>query len=167
MPAHKVEPEKRTCTVCGKGFLVGGRGNAPLKQTRCSRRCLAFSRIRQPVINHLSDVDAAYIAGMFDGEGSIILWYRRGDSARPQLRCTVSNTHFPMLEWVKDRVGTGSVVRHRYPDATGYKEAGTWQCYGQNAVALLNQMLPYLIVKRDKAIDAIASQIPDYSNLRE
>lgn len=94
---------------------------------------------------------------MFDGEGSIIMW-DRGSGGRPQLRCTVSNTYFPVLEWIKETVGTGSIVRHIHPAEKGYKDSGTWQCYGQNAVGLLEQMLPRLIIKRDKAIEAIASQ---------
>jgi hypothetical protein len=138
-------------------MLVGGRGNRALHAKYCSRRCLALARIRQTEIRELDPLDCAYIAGMFDGGGSVILW-DRGYGGRPQLRATVSNTYFPVLEWIQNATGTGSIVRHAHPAETGYKDSGTWQCYGQNAVNLLEQMLPHLIIKREKALEAIASQ---------
>ncbi len=153
-------PKKRVireCLWCRGEFETGGRAGK-IDKVYCSRRCQAFSRVRQPSILELNAMDMCYLAGLFDGEGSIILW-DRGYGGRLQLRCTISNTFEPLMVWIKDVVGTGSTVRHVHPIETGYKDALTWQCYGQNAVAFLKQLLPRLIVRKDKAEEAIASQL--------
>jgi hypothetical protein len=157
MPAHKIKPKKKKCRRCGKVFLVGGRGRPRYRQQYCSGRCQAFARIIQAKLAHLSKMDAAYFAGLFDGEGSVVLW-DRGYGGRLQLRCTISNTWEPLMVWLQKVAGTGSVVRHVHPKATGYKDSLAWQVYGQNAVRLLRRLLPFLIVKKTKAIEAIASQ---------
>jgi hypothetical protein len=157
MPNKKVVPQLRNCEQCDAEFLVGGRGRKRSKARFCSKRCSALARVKQPTLRTFQPIDAAYIAGVFDGEGSIILW-DRGYGGRPQLRATVSNTYFPLLERIREMAGSGSIVRKVYPSETGYRDAGTWQVYGQNAVSLLEQLLPYLIVKREKAITAIESQ---------
>ncbi len=157
MANHLVTPTPVICPVCKTTFLTGGRGRPKTSTKYCSQRCNALARIRQPTIATLTQLETAYFAGVFDGEGSIVLW-DRGHGGRQQLRCSVANTHYPLVEWLKATAGTGSIVVHKYPEETGYKVAYTWQCYGQNAVALLRQMLPFLIVKHDRALIAIASQ---------
>lgn len=159
MPTPSVTPTEKVCPSCGATFLVGGRGRPRKTQVFCSKRCKALSRVVQPSIATLGHDDAVYLAGLFDGEGSIIL-YDRGYGGRPQLRCTISNTHAGVLEWVLQAVGTGTIVKHEWtvPEVRHYKTSLTWQCYGQNAVSLLKQMLTRLIIKRERALEAIASQ---------
>lgn len=159
MPNHKVEPKDVVCRVCGTHFETGGRGRKPLRTVFCSKRCAAKARIKQAAIRPLSELDAAYCAGVFDGEGSVVLW-DRGYGGRLQLRCTVANTYRPLMDWLQDTLGTGSVVEKKYTrqGQEHYLDAYTYQVYGQNAVEWLRAMLPYLIVKRDKALVAIESQ---------
>lgn len=157
MANKKIEPLIKPCEYCGKPMELGGRGRPPLK-TRFHWKCKAFARIIQPTIKMLDHDDAVFIAGLFDGEGSIILWDRGFGGRRKQLRCTISNTYEPIMHWLKETTGTGSIVRHKYPEETGYKIAFTWQCYGQNAVSLLKQMLPRLIIKKQRAEEALANQ---------
>lgn len=100
------------------------------------------------------------MAGFFDGEGSVIL-YDGGFGGRPRLRVSLANTHLPTLEWIKSVCETGSIVTKApwtKPEQMHYKRSHSWQCYGQNASDLLQQMLPYLIQKREKAIEGIESQ---------
>lgn len=161
MGAHRITPTEKTCPNCGTVFLVGGRGRPRKSQVYCTQKCNALARTIQPSIAMLAHDDAVYLAGLFDGEGSIILW-DRGYGGRPQLRCSISNTHPGVLEWVRRITETGSIVKHEWVKAEQqhYKTSLTWQCYGQNAVSLLKQMLPRLIIKRERALEAIASQ-PD------
>lgn len=163
MAKTKVVPIVKKCLYCGKDFECGGRGRPSLKQQYDSRQCKALSRIVQPNIKQLTRDHANYIAGLFDGEGSIIL-YDRGYGGRPQLRCTISNTFEPVQKWLVKITGTGSIVRHVHPPEKGWKVALTWQIYGQNAVAFLNQVLPFLIIKRDKAIAGIETQNINFTN---
>lgn len=160
MAAKKIDPIVRPCAYCGKQMLLGGRGRKPKKAKYCSRRCLAFGRVTQAKIAILSSEEAAYFAGFFDGEGSVIL-YPGGFGGRPRLRVSFANTHLPTLEWMKLVCETGSIVTKApwtKPEQLHYKTSYTWQCYGSNAVSLLEQMLPYLIQKREKALEGIASQ---------
>jgi hypothetical protein len=157
MTDRKIEPVIKSCRHCGKQFAVGGRGRPRKQQELCSKRCLAFSRIRQPTIAKLAVTQQSYIAGLFDGEGSIIL-YDRGYGGRPQLRCTISNTFEPLMNWLKETTATGSIVRHIHPKEKGYRDSLTWQCYGQNAVRFLQMTLPFLIIKKEKAEFAIETQ---------
>ncbi len=157
MANKKVIPIVKKCLWCGKSFECGGRGRPNRKQRYDSKQCKALSRVVQPTINQLTRDHANYVAGLFDGEGSIIL-YDRGYGGRPQMRCTISNTFEPIQKWLVQITGTGSIVRHVHPPEKGYKDSLTWQIYGQNAVSFLNQILPFLIIKRDKAIAGIETQ---------
>lgn len=154
---RRVKPLRKRCIRCRQAFLIWRRGTRAAARRHCTRRCQAFTRRKRATIRTLPPRDLAYIAGLFDGEGSIILW-DRGSGGRPQLRCTVSNTYGPLMDWLKRVARAGSIVRHVHPASTGYKDSLTWQVYGPNAVALLRQMLPHLIVKRDKARAAIKTQ---------
>lgn len=155
----KRDPIERPCKVCGEIMYLGGRYMPPLKTIYCSRRCLALGRRKLPKTKQLSNPDAAYISGVFDGEGSIIL-YDRGFGGRQQLRITISNTDKPLIDWLKATVGSGTIITKKWtkPEHAHYKTSYTWQIYGANAVSILQQMLPYLIVKRERAEYAIETQ---------
>jgi len=96
----------------------------------------------------LTEVQAAYLAGLVDGEGSILIAKAR--EGRNTWRLTISSTYRPVLEWCLLTIGAGSIVRaNRYnpKHATAY----WWQCYSWNAKAVLEQLLPYMLIKREKA----------------
>ena len=52
-------------------------------------------------VNSLSPVDAAYIAGLVDGEGTITLSRKHAGEGR-QLVLSISNTERPLLEFALD-----------------------------------------------------------------
>lgn len=54
----------------------------------------------------LAAADAAYIAGLVDGEGTITL-SRRHARDRRQLVVSIANTERPLLDFVLERIGTG------------------------------------------------------------
>ncbi len=62
--------------------------------------------------NQISEVDAAYIAGLIDGEGTITLTRKHRDENR-QLAVSISNTEKGLLEYVLDRVGAGKITGKR------------------------------------------------------
>lgn len=157
MPMPKRKPGVKKCARCEKTFEYGGRGRPKRRQRFCSGRCQALSRVVHARIARLSVRDRAYIAGILDGEGSIVLW-DRGNGGRLQLRVSVANTHQGLVDYLCSITNCGSVVRHEFPPEKGYKTSLTWQVYGSNAVSLLKQLLPLLIVKRERAIVAIESQ---------
>lgn len=159
MAPPKRDPLVRPCEICGKVMHLGGRGRKPVKTRYCSYRCVALGRTIIPTMDPLDFGTANYVAGLFDGEGCIVI-YDRGYGGRPQLRATITNTHLGVIDWLRKNVAQGTVITKHYtkPEQSHFKDSYTWQVYGQNAVFFLEQLLPYLIIKRERAIEAIASQ---------
>lgn len=149
------EPEEKPCIVCGTLFVVGGRGNPPRKTRFCSTTCRDAGRYRRGAKARLmADTEAAYLAGVLDGEGSVILYMRRDVVA---LRVTVANTYRPLLERVQQLTDVGDLYHQR--DATAkHKAAYSWRCNAEAAESLLVQVRPYLVVKAAQADLALETQ---------
>jgi hypothetical protein len=155
-------PTEKTCGTCGTVFLTGGRGRPARARRWCSRACARAQQIKRPTVSNLTVAQAAYLAGMIDGEGSILVWQRKDRAiGQRSARVVVVNTDRPVMDWLLANVG-GNL--NNKPDTrpsafgTPRKPCWTWIVNGQNAVNILTQVLPYLVIKRDKAIAAIASQ---------
>jgi hypothetical protein len=57
----------------------------------------------------LSDIDAAYVAGIIDGEGTITLTRtHRSENRRPVV--SISSTELPLLAYVRSVVGAGRIT---------------------------------------------------------
>ena len=100
--------------------------------------------------------DLAYIAGFFDGEGSI--YYLRMENQVPYSILQFSNTDTKILEWIKSTFGIQTKIAIDRP-ATKRRNA-TWKLYvsSQPQVKLvLNSMLPYLRVKKTLANEHLKS----------
>lgn len=90
-----------------------------------------------------------YIAGLFDGEGSIGLYSNGGTGfgVRVQTVQNLSALTQPVWEELKDTYGGGiSVV----PSTSGRMKMN-WAVSGESAVLFLEKLLPYLILKRPQA----------------
>lgn len=155
MPAHKVEPTEKACEWCGGPFLVGGRGRPRLDARFCSKRCTSFARVRQPKVRAMSSTQAAYLAGLIDGEGSIVVM-RRLPGGRATYRVNVCSTTEAAVQWCLASVGTGTIVRSKRQAKAHHLPTLYWQCYSWNAIEVLRQCEPYMVIKRDKALSAIA-----------
>lgn len=150
-----VEPEARTCPVCGTEFLVGGRGRRQRDTVFCSDACKFAGRFRRgKSASDLSPVDAAYLAGFIDGEGSIMLYMRRDVVA---IRLTASNTVKAILDWIATTTGIGR-VQHMRAESPVHAASYAWQANGDGAVSVLRQIRPYMRVKVAQADLAIATQ---------
>jgi hypothetical protein len=90
----------------------------------------------------LSGTDAAYVAGLIDGEGTISLLRRhRGDQR--QLVISISSTERALLDYVLDAVGAGKVTRKRTYRA-GHAPGLAYTISNRQALALLEQVAPHL-----------------------
>lgn len=145
--------EMRPCRLCGKLMTIGGGGNRRANAMFCSQPCAVNGRW-EGVPGHeparaMSDVEIAWFAGVFDGEGGVA-WPRR--TKVTSVRLSITNTSRPLLEKVIEVVGTGRLLdRTRFRKSLKHSPVWVWSIYGENAQIVLRQILPWLIVKREAA----------------
>ncbi len=101
-------------------------------------------------VKRLKGTQAAYIAGIIDGEGTITLT-RRHASAHRHLAVTVSSTDKELLVFISQLVGAGKITSKRT-----YKQnhvpGHTFQIFNRQALSLLEQVAPFLhTYKKDRA----------------
>lgn len=155
IPVNKpVAPTIVKCAWCGKEFETGGRGRPKKGQRFCSGTCQAYARVKKHHVNEMTVAQAAYLAGLVDGEGSIVA-AKRNSEGRTTWRLQVANTQTNLLEWCIEVTGVGTIVtsnRFNPKHQTGH----WWQCYSWNAYDVLRQIAPYMIIKRDLALRMMA-----------
>lgn len=114
-------------------------------------------------------MEAAYLAGIFDGEGCLYI----KESYRPSLKAVsrrsvlracvvICNTHLPLLEAIQACYG-GAITSKRLEYYKGRKARQSWELYwnGQNEIAFLMEAVrPYLIIKRDQVECFIEDFVP-------
>lgn len=151
---HISEPGVRQCPVCGKEFLVGGRGRPPRDTVYCSWKCSRQDRYRRGMVaKTLSPRSIAYLAGFIDGEGSIML-YRRG--VRCFLRLAVASCDLFILEWIQEQTGVGANITKHTQETAKHRLAYAWTCNSEAAESVIRQLLPDLKIKRLQAELALA-----------
>ncbi|HET7370947.1 MAG TPA: LAGLIDADG family homing endonuclease [Gammaproteobacteria bacterium] len=108
----------------------------------------------------LSAPEAAYIAGVIDGEGTVALTRKHRGENR-QLVVSISNTDFGLLEYIRDTVGAGRLTGKRtYRDH--HTPSKTFTITNRQALRLLEQIVPYL---RTYKAERAALILKDYIRL--
>ncbi len=96
----------------------------------------------------------AYLAGLFDGEGSISRYQEmRKGRKNPTwvIRCEINMTDEDAIRWIHDTLGFGSF--HKKPPSPkqlGRKMQYRWCCSYREALKFANLLLPHARVKRKK-----------------
>jgi len=93
-------------------------------------------------VKTLSAVDAAYLAGLIDGEGTITL-SRKHKNENRQLAVTISNTEQQLLEFSLHAIGAGKITRKR-TSKTHHTPSFAYAIYNRQALEVLEQIEPYL-----------------------
>lgn len=105
---------------------------------------------RYDKVKNLSPEQAAYLAGIIDGEGTITL-SRHNIHRHRYVSVTISNCELPLLEYVREIIGVGKITTKRVYNpkhSPGY----TYQVYSRQALDLLKVVLPHLhTYKQDRA----------------
>jgi len=106
------------------------------------------------IINILSNNDAAYIAGIIDGEGSIGVMSQHHNTENKtstyRLRLRVTNTHLGVIEWLRLKIGCGNINLIKKP-LKHYRQAYELAWSGLTAINIIRQLYPYMIIKRNQA----------------
>ena len=117
----------------------------------------------------IGEAELAYIAGLFDGEGSIS--YKQYMRQRPhnkkpyptwQIRMEIAMTDRSILVWVCEVLGVGTVTPKRYktPYTVGWKKQWRWRCSHQDAYYVAKLLWPHAHVK----LEAINKIIEHYAS---
>jgi len=125
----------------------------------------------------VSENNIAYIAGLFDGEGSIYFarrkekkkkhkgdGYRYSMSQRISMEITMTDEH--VIRWVHEVLAVGTVVRKPRKglrkDGTKYLMQYKWRCTFRDAYYVCRLLWPYVQVKLHKVEQIIDHYSPDY-----
>ena len=117
------------------------RTRANIMHTRRTEARVSDALTECALIASLNESEAAYIAGLIDGEGSIIRTKKGG------LNFSVGMTNEEVIRFLTDHVGGSMRAVRLLPNR---KQVWTWKMSKRRACeALLARIRPYLIVKRD------------------
>lgn len=115
----------------------------------------------------MSSAEAAYLAGFFDGEGTIsIIKARRPENVagfRYQALMSISNTNQAVLEQIRDFCGNGRLVRSYNTRHPNHKPGYLLRFTANQVRHLLPQLVPFLRIKRAQAesvLEFLALQTP-------
>jgi len=108
----------------------------------------------------LSPNEVAYIAGLFDGEGSLQYkkaWEKKkkhkGKGYRKtyawRINMEIAMTDELVIRWVHEILNVGSVIK-RKPQRSGYKPQWRWRCTFRDALYVCKLLWPYAQVKLHK-----------------
>lgn len=103
----------------------------------------------------MRDIDAAWLAGFLDGEGSFMITrQRRGESCYYSAAISASNTDRRLVDRCRALAG-GLIVRSPMKN-TRWKTAYIWSVKGRLVRPLIGAVLPFLVSKRKQAENLLA-----------
>lgn len=102
----------------------------------------------------VTEVELAYTAGLFDGEGSISVFPAKGRKDQWALRVMLSNTDQRMIWWFQERWPGVLSIRHPKP-GKNHKISYYWMLAERKAVRFLEDVYPYLVEKQERAMYAM------------
>ncbi|NFP92815.1 hypothetical protein FDG48_15395 [Clostridium sporogenes] len=97
----------------------------------------------------MTNEQKAYIAGIIDGEGSIML-LRFHNNQFPSTCISISSTTIELLEWIKTVTKMGPIKRKKNFNAERHTDSFTYTIKYNDTISLLIQIEPYLAIKNKK-----------------
>lgn len=93
----------------------------------------------------MTETEKAYIAGIIDGEGSIML-QKFHSNQYPAPCISIASTTYELLEWIQTVIGKGSIksIKNRNPEK--YRNSYAYILRYDDAINLLIEIYPYLII---------------------
>lgn len=114
------------------------------------------------MINDLKDTDKSYIAGIIDGEGSIML-LRNNSNEHPSPCVSVASSTKELLQYLINIIGKGMIKNKKNYMPEKHQNTYTYIIRGNDALDLLNSISPYLVIHTKKLRAKIL--IGDYKRL--
>jgi len=97
----------------------------------------------------MTDLEKAYIAGVIDGEGSIML-IKFHNNQYPSPCITISSSTVEILEWIKSKIKAGTIKGKKNYSPEKHKNSYTYELRYDNAIKLLTEIAPYLVIETKK-----------------
>lgn len=119
-------------------------------------------RNNQPDLSQVSQIDWARLAAYIDGEGCIRIAGVKG--ATPYSRrvlyveITITNTDLRLTSWLKDKFGGCVYVNNKHTNKPNWSPSSAWTVASKYAATLLENAMPYFVIKREQAEVALAFQ---------
>ncbi len=107
-----------------------------------------------------NDLTLAYTAGLFDGEGSVVIGVGKTRAGSPLhwLQVQITSTDRSVIEWLREEFGGHISSNSRSKLANGHRPCWAWRVMSNQAKNFLELLLPHLKVKKRQAELAIAFQ---------
>jgi hypothetical protein len=96
----------------------------------------------------LTEVEKAYLAGIVDGEGTVTLM-KHHPNETPIPYVSVANNNLGLIKWIKSLVG--GTICHRTKRMPHHNESYVWNARHDRALRVLNEIKPYLFIKKEQA----------------
>lgn len=94
--------------------------------------------------------EAAYIAGIVDGEGTITLTsHKKGNFPSPTI--SVASSDIELLLWLKGKIGKGTISKKRNYNTEKHKDSWSYMLKQNYALDILQEIEPYLVINSKKA----------------
>ena len=120
----------------------------------------------------MNDSDAAYLAGLFDGEGSVYFKkMKQVKHKRPGkpvhkvwvIRMEIAMTDKSVLEWVWETTGVGAFGPRKVKE--GYKPQWRWRAAHRDALKVCKWLWPYAQTKLHKIEQIIDHYEPNLQHI--
>ena len=97
----------------------------------------------------MTETEKAYIAGIIDGEGSIML-QKIHKNENPAPCVSIASTTIELLEWIKLTIGKGIISKKKNYNLEKHKDCYSYVIKRNYAISLLIDIYPYLIIPTKK-----------------
>ena len=97
----------------------------------------------------MTECQKAYIAGIIDGEGSIML-QKIHSNEHPSPCVSIASNTLELLKWIKATVGYGSIIKKKNYNLEKHKDCYSYILRRNDALDFISQIYPYLIIQSKK-----------------
>jgi hypothetical protein len=97
----------------------------------------------------MTNEEIAYISGIIDGEGSIML-LKFHNNQFPSPCVSVASTSIELLVWLKSKIGYGTIKAKKNYKPSKHENSFTYTIRYNNAINLLELIEPFLVIPSKK-----------------
>lgn len=96
----------------------------------------------------MTDLEKGYLAGLIDGEGSVMLMSTHsGTFKSPQV--SVASTDYEIINFLNEKV-PGGCISNKKIYKEHHKPSYTWKIINDKAITFLKEIEPYMLIPKKK-----------------